>query len=182
MEFHGNIEICNKIKASLEKSANDNFAFMQIFNMLKNSNLKIHIKDENEMIEDSRNKSKTLTEFRAYQLSNVINLFLTKYETQESLIYNFYHELCHALLRVNPLTLLLTYILNGDLLLKAGKDIELKKPYWEQIGFEEITKHDDVHDDLPEEKICYCFAEALTGTNYDRKWWRQNIISVDSNG
>ncbi len=171
----------NGIMNRINELAQNNIYLNTIMYHINNEkDLSIHIGTEEELLNDSYNKTGTLTQYRGYTVENKINLFYTRYENIDSLIHSLMHEFCHYIFSQNQLTINLMCILNGEFLKEKGIISDFKTDYLTMPDYEQLTTRDEIHENLIEEKICDYFATTIIGKNYDRQWWRENIEKVDN--
>ena len=182
IRFAKNADIVNDIINKINKLAQDNIYFNSIMFQINNNNsdLIIDICTEDELLNDVYNKSNTLTQYRAYTIRNKINLFYTRYENIDSLIYLLLHELCHYIIGQDPMTANLIQILNAGFYKEKGIINDFKKPYELTPNYEQLTTKDEIHENLVEERLCDYFATTVVGKDYSRQWWRENIKKVDN--
>ena len=159
------------LKSKIEKLGRNNKAFFELVRTIDNSSLVLEIGSEQDLIKDSHNASQTIKEFRSYYLPGKIYLFATRYETDDSIFHLFLHELCHALVSLNPLMHYGLLAATGQYIISLGKELDIKSDFWTTEEYENIIKGSDIHDLLPEEKLCDSFASSLVGFKYDRSWW-----------
>ena len=109
--------------------------------------------------------------YRAITLSKKkkIFVFLNDGETFPSLLWVIVHELTHAQISQN---LFLKNILrkNFNTLLRTN-NIKTVQEY------EQKLKDDIFHDSILEEQIANQMATTFIGENYDRSWWRNQLLN-----
>lgn len=160
----------------------ENYYFNILYGeILANSNLNILIKDEEETLEDEFNVNKSLTEFRGYQCKDDIVVFATRYETEESVEFIIFHEIFHYIIDRDLGSWCLMKMLNQDFLFSEGliSKEDLKVNYVDISNYVDAYETDEIHEAMPEEKMCNDFARFITKINRDRLWWRENIAKVD---
>lgn len=173
-------DIENNIIEKINKLAQENIYFNSIMAQIINDDLIIHIGTEEELLNDVYNKTKTLTQYRAYNIGNKITIFYTKYENIDSLVFVLLHELCHYIFRKNQLTVNLIQLLNGGFYKEKGIIKDFKSNYESTPNYEQLTTKDEIHENLIEERLCDYFAKTIVGEDYSRSWWRENIKKVDN--
>lgn len=181
IKFTKYTDIENEIISKLNELAKNNIYLNTIMYHINSGNdLLIHIGTEEELLNDERNKSGTLTQFRGYIIENKIILFYTRYETIDSLVHSILHELCHYIFSQNLLNISLLRLLNGGFLKEKGVIEDFKEDYTTITNYEQITTKDEIHENLIEERLCDYFAKTIVGEDYSRSWWRENIKKVDN--
>lgn len=179
MKFFGNEKIKQAILDKFDY-IEENTAFGDYIKEFSlESNVEIHIKNEEETLEDEENFCKTLTEFRAYQKGSKIVLFDTRYETEESMLWKFFHELMHYIIGKDIFVYTAIDLLNQKYLLDNKIIQNNKQIYFAQSGFNEKYREDKVHENMPTEVICNNFATHIVGKDLSRPWWREKIKIID---
>jgi len=179
IRFTKNTKIENDIINKINELAQDNIYLNSIMYQINNDDLLINISMEDELLNDVHNKTKTLTQYRAYTIGNKMNIFYTRYENASSLLFILFHELCHYILGRDLLTSNLIYLLNGGYYKDKGIINDFKSNYELIPNYEQLTTKDEIHESLIEEKLCDYFAKTIVGEDYSRQWWRENIKKVN---
>lgn len=146
--------------------------------ILESSNMQVFIYDENQIkdLKEKHNPKGSLTLARAFfhNSENKIVLYNTRYETRESILWIFLHEIGHLIYKDTYGTEILDqeFLLNKNII----NDNEL---YFKQDSFIDIYLNDEIHENLPSEIIANTIANYFIKKDYSRKWWRKNIKKVD---
>ena len=180
MYINGNKGKAVMLSKRLNQIASKNFAFKLVWDNITRESITVTIGGEQELIDDPHNTSKTIKEFRSYCLMGNIFLFYTKYETDESLVHLFLHELCHIFIQKNPYTFHMMQAMTGNKIVNEGYDIDISEQFWASKKCENIIKSNDIHDSLPEETLCDDFASSMLGFRYDRSWWMNRWEEIDN--
>lgn len=176
MEIYGDKKIKKAILDKIESISSLNEFGCILKDGLERSNLEIFINGEQELLNEDFNNNKSLTLSRAYFYSseNKIQLFNTRYETKESLLWLFFHEIGHWMFSDTIGTEILDqeYLLNKKIIV----DNEI---YLRQESFKKIYLDDSIHENLPSEVIANTIANYFIKKDFSRKWWRKNIKKID---
>ncbi len=163
-----------------------NYYFAEILEFMKNTEAFLTIKSKKEILEDEFNTKKSYTNFRGYYVENEIVLFNSKYETEYSLTWLFFHELFHLAVDENRLFKSLLKMSSqhffDDYLMNEEKIDRTKAVYSSDRFFFLYNNVDMFHDKEPEEFIASMFATSMVGVKYGREWWRRSIAGEKSKG
>lgn len=179
MRFIGDIEQAKKLLARIDSLCQKNYYFKKFWEQARCLQINVTIAGEKELLEDPHNPEKSLTSFGGYTLGSDIFLFLTHYDVDDSFLARFLHELCHAILHLNPFSYLMVEALNMSFYSQIGGGFDISKPIPSGYDIESVSKQNDVHDRVPEEDIANRFAELLVGKRYDWAWKTKRILEVD---